>query len=305
MKRIWTDLVGHIKTDFNPRTYGLMGLFIAALIFVNYYFEFERKLWPKLDAWNYLWLFVLHYPLVYYISVWIKLGSKPFKDKRFLAVSAFYVIILAINCGFTFYREWTVHLPVYEKYYMRGLLANGLGSFIIFIPLIGIYLFSERKHMSSFYGLTFRKHNFWPYAVLLILMVPLIFWASTNADFLRTYPTLKIWKYQEVYGLTKAQMMGLYEFIYLFDFIRVETIFRGALIIGLARFLGKDTILVMATLYCVLHFNKPLGETISSIFGGYLLGTIAYYQKNIVGGCMVHAGIAGLMELIAYYAHGI
>jgi hypothetical protein len=100
-------------------------------------------------------------------------------------------------------------------------------------------------------------------------------------------------------------MAAIYEFFYLSDFIRVETLFRGALIIGVARFLGKDSIMIMAALYCVLHFNKPMGETISSIFGGYLLGTIAYYQKNIVGGCIVHAGIAGLMELVAYIAWSV
>ena len=92
------------------------------------------------------------------------------------------------------------------------------------------------------------------------------------------------------------------ELVYLSDFIRVEALFRGALVIGLARFLGKDTIITMAALYCVLHFNKPLGETISSFFGGYLLGTIAYYQQNIVGGCIVHVGIAGLMDLVAAIA---
>lgn len=305
MKRIWSDLIGHIKSDFDKRTYALMGLFIASLIFINYYFQLERNLWRDLGQWEYLWLFLLHYPLVYYISVLIKSGTKPFKDKQFLAVSGFYVLVLAFNVGFTFHRDWTAELPLYEKYYLRSVIWNGMGSFLVFPPLLAIYFWSERKHMNSFYGLTLKKHNFWPYFILLLLMVPLIFWASTSPDFLRTYPTLKIWKYQEVFGLTKDQMMGLYEFVYLVDFIRVETLFRGALVIGLARFLGKDSVLIMASLYCVLHFNKPLGETISSIFGGYILGTVAYYQKNIVGGCLVHAGIAGLMELIAYHAHGI
>jgi len=102
--------------------------------------------------------------------------------------------------------------------------------------------------------------------------------------------------------MTHTQMASLFELVYLSDFIRVEALFRGALVIGLARFLGKDTIITMAALYCVLHFNKPLGETISSFFGGYLLGTIAYYQQNIVGGCIVHVGIAGLMDLVAAIA---
>ena len=58
----------------------------------------------------------------------------------------------------------------------------------------------------------------------------------------------------------------------------------------------------MAVLYCMLHINKPMGEAISSIFGGYILGVIALSQRHILGGCIVHIGIAGLMEVMAYWA---
>ena len=43
-------------------------------------------------------------------------------------------------------------------------------------------------------------------------------------------------------------------------------------------------------------------KAISSIFGGYILGVIAYYQRHITGGVIVHMGVAGIMELLAYWA---
>jgi hypothetical protein len=43
-----------------------------------------------------------------------------------------------------------------------------------------------------------------------------------------------------------------------------------------------------------------MGELISSFFGGSLLGIIAYYSRSIVGGIIVHVGIAWMMELGAF-----
>jgi len=56
----------------------------------------------------------------------------------------------------------------------------------------------------------------------------------------------------------------------------------------------------MVAAYAVLHFGKPLGESIGSIFGGYILGIIALYSRNIWGGVFVHGGIALLMEIFAF-----
>jgi hypothetical protein len=53
----------------------------------------------------------------------------------------------------------------------------------------------------------------------------------------------------------------------------------------------------MAIFYCTIHFGKPLGECISSFFGGIILGVVSYHTRTIFGGFMVHVGIAWLMEL--------
>jgi membrane protease YdiL (CAAX protease family) len=49
----------------------------------------------------------------------------------------------------------------------------------------------------------------------------------------------------------------------------------------------------------VFHFGKPLIETLSSFFGGYMLGVFALYSKNIWGGIILHIGTALFMELLA------
>ena len=72
------------------------------------------------------------------------------------------------------------------------------------------------------------------------------------------------------------------------------------LIDGLAQILGRHAVLPMAVIYCFLHTGKPPGEAISSIFGGYILGVIAYETKSIWGGIIVHVGIAWMMEVIGF-----
>jgi hypothetical protein len=61
----------------------------------------------------------------------------------------------------------------------------------------------------------------------------------------------------------------------------------------------------MATMYVFIHFGKPLGETISSFFGGIILGVIAYETKSIIGGIIIHVGIAWLMELGGFLGNSL
>ena len=134
-------------------------------------------------------------------------------------------------------------------------------------------------------------------------MLPFVLVAAFTEGFQASYP---IYPERIVNQLATSQnypktilVIG-YELAYLLDFFTVELFFRGFLILGFIKVLGKEAVLPMAVTYCVLHFGKPMGEAISSIFGGYILGVFAYYSKNIWGGVFIHAGIAGLMELCAF-----
>jgi membrane protease YdiL (CAAX protease family) len=91
-----------------------------------------------------------------------------------------------------------------------------------------------------------------------------------------------------------------YEIAYGLDFITVEYLFRGFMVIGMMAILGRGAVLTMAVVYCVLHFGKPAGEAISSAFGGYILGVVAYETRSVWGGIIVHMGIAWMMELVAF-----
>jgi hypothetical protein len=171
---------------------------------------------------------------------------------------------------------------------------------LLVITIIILIIWKRFYYKDNFFGCTWKGFAWKPYLSLLLLMIPLVAAASTQPDFLRMYP--KLANINEVLdGVTyKWIYYLLYELSYGSDFISVELFFRGFLILSFIKFAGKDAILPMACFYCTIHFGKPLGECISSYFGGMLLGIIVYNTRSIVGGLIVHLGIAWLMELGGY-----
>ncbi|MDQ6608312.1 MAG: CPBP family intramembrane metalloprotease, partial [Bacteroidota bacterium] len=137
--------------------------------------------------------------------------------------------------------------------------------------------------------------------IMLVIMVPLVAAAATQKDFLSMYPRMQNVNY--LAQPDKGWYKVLYELAYGTDFFSIELFFRGFLVLAFAKWAGKDAILPMAIFYCTIHFGKPLGECISSYFGGLILGVVAYHTRSIFGGFMVHVGIAWLMELGGYLQH--
>ena len=146
-------------------------------------------------------------------------------------------------------------------------------------------------------GMSTRNFTARPYLILLLLMLPLLSFAATQPDFLRVYPKLQKLDFLATYTTAKWKYDLFYELGYGSDFFSIELFFRGLLVLGFVRYVGKDAILPMAAFYCTIHFGKPLLECISSYFGGIILGVIVYRTQSIWGGLIAHLGIAWLMEV--------
>lgn len=172
------------------------------------------------------------------------------------------------------------------------------GFFTIVIPCLIYWLIKDRKKQ-NFYGFKLRGVSFLPYFVLLSFMVPLLLWAGTQADFLNVYPRYSKLYLSADYPIYK-EIITIYEMAYGSDFLFTEFFFRGFIILAFAVKFGHRAILPMCVYYITIHFGKPLGETISSFFGGLLLGVISYRTMSIYGGVIVHLGIAYLMEFFAF-----
>lgn len=295
------ELVGFIRSYVRTLNWPLFTantLFISVLVSWNYYTGLDSTIGLFDAAWQ---RFLLRYLLflasflIPYLFHAIRTRDKLFKDPLFvfliLVAPAIFSLKMATNHRFQFSTG-----AAWNEYY------NQVVYWPIRVVFISIVLFSIWKTFyprEDFFGLTGRGFKWKPYLILLVLMIPLLLLASTQEDFRMVYPKL-----QQVSAVfngswTDVPLALLYELSYGSDFFSIELFFRGFLVLAFIRFAGKDAILPMACFYCAIHFGKPLGECISSYFGGLLLGIIVYRTRSIYGGLVVHLGIAWIMELVS------
>jgi hypothetical protein len=309
MKKIFAYIKEFHKGYFNLQLYLVVLLFIALLIAINYTQKFELGFINQYSGSHFRT--ILFY-LVHAISYYGVLLIIHLFDRRmirftwsFWIKSTLGLLILATDRSvYPMLARWVLSGLPSETYRFYGrILVNTYGFAIVLGLLSLLKVLFDRRTNDGLYGLTLRNVDFKPYWIMLLIMVPLVYAASWLPDFIQYYPTYKRAGgdlFATYHQIPEWMSKAIYETVYVADFLNTELFFRGFLIIGLSRLLGKNVVLPMVATYVVLHFGKPLGETISSIFGGYLLGIIAFYSRNIWGGVFIHGGIALLMELFAF-----
>jgi membrane protease YdiL (CAAX protease family) len=85
----------------------------------------------------------------------------------------------------------------------------------------------------------------------------------------------------------------------LLDLFGWEFIFRGWLLFGYARKFGEDGIWLQAVPFALAHVGKPELETLSTIFGGFAFGWVAWRTKSFVYPLLIHWFIASITIIIA------
>lgn len=277
----------------------LVSLLTAATIYLNYGFGFRKWImnlpvpFPRF-AGLYI-LFLLCFGGAY-LLYFITSKNKIFKHQRFrillFAAPAIFALKMSVNP-----KIYPGINPYWDRYINEVIYWPIL---LLIVMLLLLVTWQYQKTKDSFYGLTIKNINWQPYALMILIMVPAITIVSIQPDFLQTYPKLKM-VLPFPAGLQNNWLYaGIFELSYGIDFLTVELFFRGFLVLAFVKYAGKNVILPMACFYCAIHFGKPIAECISSYFGGILLGIIAYNTRSIMGGLMVHVGMAWLMEVGGY-----
>jgi hypothetical protein len=302
MKEIFRYITDYIK-GLNIGVFVACSVFTALLIYFNFHYGIDHKIEvlgsaPAAFFYRYL-IFLIAFALPYFFYVFQ--GKNYFKNRLILLLillsPAIFSWKIVMNTQFHLLdnHQWDYYWNLVIYWPLRLLAV----AFILFIIW---KLFYKNE---SFFGLTVKNFVWKPYLIMLLIMVPLIAAASTQPDFLSMYPKLR--DVDSVLNNVENRWSYhfLHELSYGSDFITVELFFRGFLILAFIKFAGKDAILPMACFYCTIHFGKPLGECISSYFGGIILGIVVYNTRSIIGGLIVHLGIAWLMELGGYIGNSM
>jgi hypothetical protein len=303
MKKIWSYLRHHFAEDFHVFEYGCTALLLVISIYINYTLDFEDSVLDELNGVTKFICYYLFYAIPYYLSLSFQRNlSRPgyWNDSQFWLRSQFALLVLALDASVPYLQESIAYYaPEALQYWIYKVVVNGISLVTVFIPLLLFFLIYDRAS-NNFYGLSPKKFDMKPYVAMLLIMLPILIAASFHKSFLRQYPMYTTSEAHLYLGVPDWITAISYELAYGFDFITLELLFRGFMVIGIAHLVGRRAVLAMAVVYCFLHFGKPAGEAVSSIAGGYILGIIAFETKSIWGGIIVHLGIAWLMEVIGF-----
>jgi hypothetical protein len=289
----------HYLTRQSPKSIIRIVIFTGLLIVCNYSFGIEQRI-RDIHSW-YLSLagFFFFYAFVLFFA-WAIVGAPemhPHASKRH-----FLLILLIAPLYFAFKMiPWDLSLGLDYPWDRYALIVLQLPAKLLLLCILlwccGRLLREKDTPAPGLFGITARGFKAGPYLLLLACVLPLIALASTRPDFLHTYPKVKSIAFIGEYGSPVWPWQLLYELTYGMDFLSIELFFRGLLVVCLIRYAGEKAILPMAAFYCTIHFGKPLAECISSFFGGMILGVIALRTRSILGGLIVHLGLAWLMEI--------
>ena len=68
---------------------------------------------------------------------------------------------------------------------------------------------------------------------------------------------------------------------------------------------GFYSILVMTIPYCMIHFGKPLPETLAAIIAGVVLGVLSLKSNSIWLGVAIHFSVAITMDFCSLWQSGL
>ena len=204
-------------------------------------------------------------------------------DWKIVTITVVSTLAIMIDYYYLFIPAW------------NGLDANfrkGLDETVLYLllPLV-LIVFVFRENPKE-YGFQWGdwKAGLVITAGALVIMLPIL-WLLVHGDAgMRKY-------YQPLLG----PGLPLYTFLVLFGW---EFLFRGWILFGYTRKFGPEALWLQAVPFALGHLGKPDVETLSTIFGGFVFGWIAYRTRSFIYPFLIHWAILTFVILVAGGAFG-
>ena len=308
MKKIFAYLKDYQKEHFDWKVYITILLFIAVCIAINYKLDFEDSV---IDSYigkpiKWVWMFLFQggpFLVVCFILHIFGKSRDWLTSKNFWLKFTIGFSLLALDRSFYGFTSLATSLHKFDFPFVMRCISWSSSLILVVIPLLVLYQFLEKDEVKNWYGMSWKKFDLKPYLVLLGIAVVFIGIGSFAADIQKFYPIYNrsgAESFMQQHDVPEWSLVAIFELCYGSNFMSVELVFRGFLIFAFSRTLGGYAVLPMVATYAFLHFGKPMEETVSSIFGGYILGIISYNSRSIWGGIFIHMGVAWLMELFGW-----
>ncbi len=170
-------------------------------------------------------------------------------------------------------------------YYHRLTPDKGLDRTILYLIIPLFIIVAVFRESPAEFGFTLGD---WKAGILITLAVILltapILWLVARGDAMQSYYE------QQAAGLPWNTFV---------DLLGWEFIFRGWILFGYARKFGHEALWLQAVPFALAHISKPEVETLSTIFGGFVFGWVAYRTKSFVYPLLIHWFVSSFTILVA------
>ena len=196
------------------------------------------------------------------------IGEKLRFDWKVVSITILSTLLLLVD---------SYHRIFAEKYWDRFLLY-------LIIPLfITLFVFRENPRE---YGFSLGNWKLGIAYTLLgvLIMAPVIYFLGRGNTSMQTFYA------RFLIGLPWTTFL---------DLVGWEFFFRGWILFAYARKYGHDALWLQAVPFAMAHAGKPEIETLSTIFGGFLFGWVAWRTKSFIYPFLIHWFIGTLIIIVA------
>jgi membrane protease YdiL (CAAX protease family) len=199
---------------------------------------------------------------------WLRLDDLVF-DREIVAITIASTLILMVD----YYYPLTP-FPV----------IDGLGLYLL-LPL-ALIVIGFRKPVRQF-GFTLGD---WKAGLLItgaavLIMAPILWLIGRSDPSMRSY-----------YAWQATRFLPLMTAL---DLIGWEFFFRGFILFGYERKFGVHALWLQAVPFALAHISKPAVETLSTIFGGFAFGWVAWRTRSFVYPFLIHWFVATFTIVVA------
>ena len=275
-KLVLNDIVSGAKSRF--------AIYASFFSLWTLYLLYNNNFFYPFYFWIFYSILVLFIVPVYFLIL--------VEDKS-AVIKGLFAFLLIASVAFAFYL---ISLKGKARNIERNEIVNGL-MVISSLPII-LYMIFKKKFFLSDFGFSFGKIKTALFFTLICSLgaVAIAYIASLNPQFRNVYPLIRSMK-------TGTGIFIQYEAGFLLFFFLWEFFFRGAMLFAFIK--SSDSIMTAVVLQSVIfafaHLGKPGMETVSSLFGGLVLGFIVYRIKTFLPAAFIHFVLAMTMDIISVY----
>jgi len=204
-------------------------------------------------------------------------------DWKIAVLTVFSTLALMVDYYHPRLLPWNDWFPGWAATQISTKVFDRTLLYFILPMLITLLIFREKP---GAYGFTLGdwKAGLLITAGAIVLIAPVLWYIARGDQAMRVYYV--------------AGMAGL-PWSTLLDLFGWEYIFRGWLLFGYARKFGPEAIWLQAVPFALAHISKPEVETLSTIFGGFAFGWVAWRTRSFVWPLLIHWFVSSFTILAA------